>query len=110
VYVADRENNRIQVFTAHGEYVREHTGLSRPCDVHVSATGTIYVGELDPEGGRVSILAQDGEVLDRFIACIDQPHAGVHAIDVDSDGNIYLGLVPRVEAELEYGMIKCRRR
>jgi DNA-binding beta-propeller fold protein YncE len=108
IYVADRENGRVQVFSPEGSYVREYTGLARPCDVVVSALGDIYVAELDPEGGRVTILGADGDVHTQFPACGDQPAAGAHAIEIDFDGNIYLGLVPRIEARLTYGIVKCR--
>jgi len=110
VYIADRENGRIQVFAQNGEYFREFTGLERPCDLYVSPLGMIYVAELDPEGGRVTVLGPEGNIAARFRACVDQPQAGAHAIEVDEIGDIYVGLVPRIQKALTYGIVKFRRR
>lgn len=106
IYVADRENGRIQVLDSDGSFLHEYGGLGRPCDVVVSTAGKICVAELDPEGGRVTVLETSGEVLAQFAACPDQEMAGAHAITLDGEGTIYVGLVPRVEAELSYGIMR----
>ncbi len=44
VYVADFENDRIQIFTARGQYLGQATdSLSRPTDVAVGGRGELYV-------------------------------------------------------------------
>ena len=63
VYVADRQNGRIQVFTLGGDYVEEWPGLARPCDIYIDGRGLVYVAELM---SRVSILSMMGEVLARM--------------------------------------------
>ena len=63
VYVADRQNNRIQIFTLKGEYIEEWTGLGRPCDIYFDRRGRVYIAELIH---RVSILNKRGEVLARM--------------------------------------------
>ena len=45
VYVCDRENNRIQVFSADGEFRAIWPDLRRPQDISMDADGIIYVNE-----------------------------------------------------------------
>jgi len=93
VYVADRQNGRIQVFTQEGEYVEEWPGLTRPCDIYMDGSGRVFVAELM---SRVSVLSLSGEVLagigggkgsspGQFIA--------PHCIWGDSKGCLYVGEV-----------------
>jgi len=44
VYVADRQNNRIQVFDQHGEFVAAWKQFGQPSSVYVDARDNIYVG------------------------------------------------------------------
>src|ERR1043166_1167693 len=46
VYIADRENCRIQLFTSDGEFKGEWTDVARPCQVFIDKKGWIYVAEL----------------------------------------------------------------
>lgn len=93
VLVADRENNRIQVFAPDGSYLTEFGDLFRPCGLCLDGEGNIYVAELGPSHGRVSILDADGKVKARWGIVGEVPSAGGHSIAVDSDGSIYVGLV-----------------
>lgn len=93
VFVADRENNRIQVFTSDGEFVTEFTGLIRPCDLHIDADGTMYVAELAQSHGRVTILSAAGDVLAQWMIVGEVPRAGGHSITQGSEGNLYVGQV-----------------
>jgi DNA-binding beta-propeller fold protein YncE len=93
VYVADRQNNRIQIFTSDGEYIDQWGGFKQPCDLSIDEAGIVYVPELQ---GRVSILNLDGEVL---------AHIGgergfepgefyaPHCTWTDSEGSLYVGEV-----------------
>jgi len=93
VYVADRQNNRIQIFTLEGEYIEEWTGLGRPCDIYINRRGRVYVAELTH---RVSILNKRGEVLAR-IGSIESFSPSIlvapHCIWQDSHGGLYVGEV-----------------
>lgn len=109
VYVADRENHRIQVFDGQGRYETQWNNLHRPCGLYMPAgkCPVCYVGELGPVmavnrhvpnlGPRLSILDHTG----RRIARIGGLHAGLgpaeflapHGIAVDSRGDIYVGEV-----------------
>ena len=93
VYVADRENNRIQIFTPKGEYLDMWTGFVQPCKIYVDSDDIMYVAEL---GSRVSILDLDGNVLWRKGG--ERSHApgefyAPHGIWVDSQGDVYVSEV-----------------
>jgi DNA-binding beta-propeller fold protein YncE len=81
VYVADRENSRIQLFTPDGKFIAEQAEVARPCQVFIDNSGDIYVAELgfhagrwpgtpappaDAPGGRVSIFGPRGELKARW--------------------------------------------
>jgi DNA-binding beta-propeller fold protein YncE len=93
VYVADRQNNRVQIFTPKGEYVEEWVGLLRPCDIYFDKRGRVYVAELSH---RVSILNKRGESLAR-IGGVKSFDPGLfvapHCIWKDSYGALYVGEV-----------------
>jgi peptidylglycine monooxygenase len=83
VLVADRENNRIQIFTGDGMYLAEWGDLYHPMDIYGDADGTIYVTDQAP---RIVAFASDGEVIGRCKA------VGVysHGIWGDAAGNLFL--------------------
>ena len=89
VYVADRANNRIQVFTPQGEYLETWPGFLHPNDIFVDNDDIMYVVEMDC---RVSICSLDGTVLARWGGepLFTQPY-GPHGIWADSHGDLYIG-------------------
>ena len=84
VIVADRENHRIQVFTANGEFLTQWTGFSRPCDIYIDQDEAVFIPELD---AFMSITDLEGNLLARGSGPTD---AGAHAIWVDSHGDLYI--------------------
>ncbi|MAG35884.1 MAG: hypothetical protein CL878_06540 [Dehalococcoidia bacterium] len=93
VYVADRENHRIQLFTLDGDYLDEWTGFRQPTDLYVDAQGIMYIAELQ---GRVSIVDLEGQVLAHLGGA--QSHApgefyAPHGVWTDSHGDLYVGEV-----------------
>ena len=103
VYVSDRENNRIQIFTLDGDYIDTWTGYLRPTKIYVDRQEEVmYVSELDD---RVSIVDLEGNVIGRFgpghvIGQADEGRShepgmfwGPHGIWNDSEGSIYVGEV-----------------
>jgi DNA-binding beta-propeller fold protein YncE len=88
IYVCDRENSRIQIFSADGRYLAMWTDIHRPTDIAVDRDGLFYVSELEHEGTgpRISILDRDGKVLARWAS------RSAHGLWVDSRGDIYLAL------------------
>jgi DNA-binding beta-propeller fold protein YncE len=109
VYVADRENHRVQVFDAEGRYLAQINNLHRPCGLLVDRRegGAIYVGELGTDlavnqsvpdlGGRVSILSLKGDLLgrigDRFRGEKPGQFIAPHGVVTDSRGDVYVGEV-----------------
>jgi DNA-binding beta-propeller fold protein YncE len=111
VYVADRENHRVQVFDGNGKYQTQWGNLARPCGLYITRAKSplAFIGELGPEtaatltrgvpnlGPRISIVSAQGEILahlgtqpvgegpGQFIA--------PHGIAVDSRGDIYVAEV-----------------
>jgi DNA-binding beta-propeller fold protein YncE len=108
VYVADRENHRVQVFDPTGKFETQWVNMARPCGLYIDqAAGLAYIGELGAAiganaeghklGPRVSIYNTQGQLLarlgnegegetpGRFIA--------PHGICIDSRGDIYVGEV-----------------
>lgn len=93
VYVADRQNNRIQIFSPNGEYLDMWTGFLQPCKIYVDGDDVMYVAEL---GDRVSIIDLEGNVLGRWGD--ERSHEpgkfwGPHGIWVDSQGDVYVSEV-----------------
>ena len=83
VYVCDRDNSRVQVFTADGEFVAQWTDLDRPTSLYMDAEETVYVSELAP---RVGVWDKAGNLL----ACWESPVT--HFLYGDSAGDLYLAL------------------
>ena len=81
VYVADRENNRVQVFTTDGEFLAEWTDFKCPMGVHIDSNQVVYVTDQVP---RISIYTLDGELLAR-----GRTFEGAHQVYTDSEGSIY---------------------
>jgi len=111
IFVCDRENDRIQIFSPDGEYLSEWTDTQRPTHLVFDAQGRAYVSELwwhtgstsgrhgpihEPRYGRVSVYDRDGRVLARWgspDACAPGSFAAPHGLAVDSKGDIYVSEV-----------------
>jgi DNA-binding beta-propeller fold protein YncE len=109
VYVADRENHRVQVFDGNGRFETQWNNMHRPSGLFMERgpQGRFYVGEIGggmavnydmPNiGPRVSIYSAKGEMLAR----LGTRPAGLepgqfispHGLAVDSRGDIYVGEV-----------------
>jgi DNA-binding beta-propeller fold protein YncE len=85
VYVCDRENSRIQVFTGAGKFISQWRDIHKPTDIYFDAQEIAYVSEQRPS---ISVLEKSGNVLARF----DTAGSG-HGLWVDSTGDIYLAQV-----------------
>lgn len=106
VYVADRENHRIQVFDQEGHYLAQWNNLHRPCGLHI-ADGLAYVGQLPTGmavnasypnlGACISIHDLSGLRLARLGDVIVGEGPGQftapHGLAIDSKGDIYVAEV-----------------
>jgi DNA-binding beta-propeller fold protein YncE len=96
VYIADRENHRIQVFDNEGAFMAEWTGFDMPSDL-AFGRDAIYVGGRD----GLSIWTCNRELVIRWHA--DEPAAGtfnIHGIWLDAEENIYLAHFDRAVSKL----------
>ena len=109
VYVADRENHRIQVFDGDGSYEAQWNNMHRPCGLYVEPRQhpVCYIGEIGPTmpvnrdvpnlGPRVSIVTHEGKLLARLgdVRAGQRPDQFIapHGMAVDSRGDIYVGEV-----------------
>ncbi len=111
VYVCDRENDRIQLFTSDGELIDIWTDFMNPHNIHIDQKNDImYVVESQVKAlsrptdrSRVSIRDLKGNILSMWEGR-ESEGKGVlevcHDICVDSRGDIYIGEVydvPRLQ-------------
>ena len=88
LYVADRANKRIQMFSPDGEFLGAWTDMSGPNDITRGRDGVFYIAEQE-QGDNPSYICirdSDGKVITR----LETRHA--HGVGVDSRGDIYAGL------------------
>jgi DNA-binding beta-propeller fold protein YncE len=97
LYVADRYNHRVQVFTQDGVFVRQFGNygsgngeFNELTGIHVAPDGKVYVSEW--HNNRVQVFDAQG----KFIRVIGQAGSGEgqlngpHGVTVDDDGNVYV--------------------
>jgi DNA-binding beta-propeller fold protein YncE len=111
IYVADRENHRIQIFGGDGKLEAQWHGLHRPCALCASKGDNplFFIGEVGPGlpvnrnfpnlGPRLSVVAPTGRILARIGTEPAGPRLtqfmAPHGLAVDSCGDLYVGEVGR---------------
>jgi sugar lactone lactonase YvrE len=117
VYVADRENSRIQIFSRDGALLEIWDWVNRPCDLFIDAEERIYIAELGfvvgnepvphlrlmqapPPGhspiARVSICTPDGTLIGRVggeHSILPGNFFAPHGLCVSPRGDLYVGEV-----------------
>jgi DNA-binding beta-propeller fold protein YncE len=120
VYVADRENSRIQVFTGEGKFLVEWTDMARPMQVFIDRCDRAFIVELgwraglfpwqippgadgrrgdlaNLSGARLSVFDLDGRLLARWASegdpCAPGNFFAPHDLWIDSHGDLYIGEV-----------------
>ena len=87
VYVADRENNCIQVFDSKGKFITRWGNFYHPMGIWMDHEDVFYVTDQVP---RFTVLNRTGEILAR-----GRTPDGGHGLYGDSRGNIYLAASTR---------------
>jgi hypothetical protein len=109
VYVADRENHRVQIFDGEGRYQGQWNHLHRPCGLYADRRDRdhFFIGELGAAlpvsertpnlGPRVTVLDGKGQRVCRFGGQFAGEKPGEfiapHALVTDSRGDLYVGEV-----------------
>ncbi|MCE9530823.1 MAG: peptidyl-alpha-hydroxyglycine alpha-amidating lyase family protein [Planctomycetes bacterium] len=112
VFVADRENSRVQLFSPAGKFLDHWTDIARPCQVAFDAAGNLVVAELgyhagmwpgtsapspNATGGRISIFSANGKLLARWGGGQNPTAPGdffaPHDVCIDSHGDLYVAEV-----------------
>lgn len=83
VLVADRENNRVQIFDRQGAWLGAYAGLCRPMDLFERADGAILVTDIVPS---INAFSSDGTRIGRGRPSLN----GAHGITGDHAGYLYL--------------------
>jgi DNA-binding beta-propeller fold protein YncE len=90
IYVADRNNQRIQVFDPDGKYVRESKHPGTPCGLFITPDQHIWLAhghagqvlKLDLLGNVLGVTGRQGKALGQF--------GEAHTIAVSADGEVYV--------------------
>ena len=117
LYVADRENSRVQIFSPDGQLLSVWEDVARPAQVHVARDGLVYVFELgfhtgifpwnSPDtsrpSGRMSIFDRAGKLLTRWggsgFPTSPEEFYAPHDVFLDSAGSIYTAEVKAAAAK-----------
>jgi hypothetical protein len=95
IYVADRENMRVEIFDTEGNYKSEWKFDAMVCGIYLHDDGFMYfttgfdgeIAKADMEGKLLGSLGSPGRENGQF--------GEAHYLTVDADGNIYVGDVVR---------------
>lgn len=95
VLVADRENNRVQVFSQDGVLEAIFDGLQNPMDIYVDPAGRVFVTDQVPS---LTLFSLDGTRLGRCRPSLN----GAHGIFGNAGGDLFLAeMNPAVLTKME---------
>ncbi len=116
VYVGDRMNSRIQVFSPTGEFLAQWNDVYQPNDIYIDAEDHVFVAEIGyrpdlpmpgpaplPEDAfsRVTLRNLEGRILSKITSSDPGAPGGflsAHAARTDSYGALYVGEVSATRA------------
>ena len=126
VYVADRENSRIQIFNGDGVFLNSWDWVNRPDDLFIDEDENLYIAELgwstpplptphlkfmnhppighDPVA-RVTVCDLDGQIIARFGGAdpvLPGNFIAPHGIWADSKGDLYVGEVVQRSGAIDH--------
>jgi NHL repeat len=126
VFVADRENSRIQIFTSDGEFLKSWDWVNRPDDLFIDEQENLYIAELGwnvpspevphyrfskhaPVGhapiARVTICDLDGNIqtqIGGYDPLLPGNFIVPHGIWADSHGDFYVGEVVKASGAIDH--------
>lgn len=90
VYVADRQNRRVQIFDGDGKYIKEWKFAGLPCGLFIARDGQMYlvsgfagqILKLDANGKAIAATGQPGKRLGEF--------GEAHYMTLGPEGEIYV--------------------
>lgn len=94
VYVADRENNRVQIFDGNGKFLNQWTHTGSPQSLFITKEGQLW---MLADRDRMEVIANEaigGRIMHldlktgKILGSMESPG---HWIDVARDGNIFIG-------------------
>jgi hypothetical protein len=88
LYICDRANARVQIFTPDGEFIGMWTDMSGPNDIARDSDGIFYLLEQPSATLRPAVSVRDGngKVLARWETM------AAHGMGIDTNGNVYVGI------------------
>ncbi|HIF24234.1 MAG TPA: hypothetical protein EYQ27_20575 [Gemmatimonadetes bacterium] len=94
IYVGDRNNDRIQVFTPEGEFIEEWPGVIDPVSIFIDESESIWVVsaglnrllKYNTQGQLLYHWGAYGRTSGGFLGGLARPHQ----VDVDQEGNVYI--------------------
>jgi len=111
VYVADRENRRVQMFTLQGKFIKQLVRGSAPFARDLALSADTLSPNKDQEflyvGGGEDIVVVNRKTLE-IVTTIQMPGmvGGGHHMNVDSKGNIYIAATNRGLQKLTFKGLK----
>ncbi len=90
VYVADRDNARVQIFDEHGHYIDEWKNIHSPAHILATKDGAVWVMTLGTR--RMLKFDLNGKLLTSWGVDNAPPgnFAGGHQFSIDPAGNLYI--------------------
>ena len=90
VYVADRQNRRVQIFDLDGKFIKEWKYAGLPCGLYLDSSQQMYLAtgfagqilKLDRNGKAVAATGQPGKALGQF--------GEAHYLTLGPKGEIYV--------------------
>lgn len=100
LFVADRYNDRIQIFTQDGEFINSWRQFGRPSGVYIDKNDILYVADSESNSGGTRNPGEDrgiriGSAITGWVtAFIPDPDQGVafsraEGVTADEDGNVF---------------------
>jgi hypothetical protein len=94
IYVADRQNNRVQVFTNGGEFIEEWPEVTNPAGLYMDEDENVWVVsatlnrlvKFSKEGEFLTYFGAFGGTMGGFPGGLSRPHQ----MDVGPDGTVYV--------------------